>query len=78
LITLSGKGIGSDKEKKDTKHSVKGRASSESKLLDKLSNFASSTAEIKKKEHEPEVWRLEQQMKMDERKLALQEKQMEF
>jgi len=46
--------------------------------LDKLSNFASSTAEIKNKEHELEVWRLEQQMKMDERKLVLQEKQMEF
>ena len=65
MITLSGKGIGSDKDKKDTKQSVKGRASSESKLLDKLSNFA-STAEIKKKEHELEVWRLEQQMKMEE------------
>ena len=78
MITLSGKGIGSDKVKKDTKQSVKGRASSESKLLDKLSNFASSTAEIKKKEHELEVWRLEQQMKMEERKIALREKQMEL
>ena len=78
MITLSGKGITSDKVKKDTKQSVKGRASSESKLLDKLSHFASSTAEIKKKEHELEVWRLEQQLKMDERKLALKEKQMEL
>ena len=76
LIPLSSKGITSDKVKKDTKQSVKRRASSESKLLDKFSNFASSTAEIKKKEHELQVWRLEQQMKMDERKFALKEKQM--
>jgi hypothetical protein len=77
LITLSGKSIGSEKDKKYMKQS-KGRATSESKLLDNLSHFAASSAEIKHREHELEVRRLEQQMKMEDRKLTLQEKQMEL
>jgi hypothetical protein len=60
------------------KQSVKGRTTSESKLLDKLSNFATNSAEIKQKEYDLQERRLEQQMKMDDRRLALREKQIEL
>jgi len=42
----------------------------------KLSTFTTNHTEIKRKEHDLEIIRLENQMKLDERRLALQEQRM--